>query len=330
MSDIHHGFEPDPARARALDGRMHAELAASLEHVRDRCRGVVRFDEAAIGALIDELEGGARHPARTFGEYHRLVEALLDGDHAAAEARFEALARARPREPGTRVGPLHDPAGCERCALLHETLTSDPDTEVDFRPPPDDVAAAFEARYRRGAELMERALPALAGEVAGIVHEVVAVVGDPASETRFDGGSHFRLWGALFLDAESHATGEAIVEAVAHESAHGLLFGFSVEEPLVLDGDEAVWRSPLRPDPRPMDGIYHATFVSARMHWAMSRLLESGALSEEGRDRARAARDRDRAAFEDGYRVVTENGSLSAHGAGLLRGARDWMDAASP
>lgn len=325
---LHFGFEPDPDRARALDRRMRAELASSLAHLRERSDGVVPFDDEAIVRRIGGLHGD--HPAspRIFGEYYRLADALFAGDLAGAEEGFARLASEEPATADHRLGPLHPPSTCRRCALYHALMTGSEDTDVDFRPPPADVSAGFVRRYREGMALMERAAPDLAAEVASIVHEVVGVVGDPEAETRFDGGSHYRLWGALFLDAEAHSTPEAVAVAVAHESAHALLFGFCVEEPLVHDDGTILYDSPLRPDPRPMDGVYHATFVAARMHLARSRLSGSGRLPAGSRKRVRASLERERERFEAGHRIVAAHARLSPHGAGLMRAARAYMDAA--
>lgn len=77
-----------------------------------------------------------------------------------------------------------------------------------------------------------------------------------------------------------------------------------------------------------MDGIYHATYVSARMHWAMSRLLETDLLEGNARDEAIEARDADAVNFEKGLGVIDEHGRLSPVGEGLLEGAREYLAAA--
>jgi hypothetical protein len=52
-----------------------------------------------------------------------------------------------------------------------------------------------------------------------------------------------------------------MVQMLAHESSHNLLFGFSADESLVENSPEELFPSPLRMDPRPMDGICHATLA---------------------------------------------------------------------
>jgi len=52
-----------------------------------------------------------------------------------------------------------------------------------------------------------------------------------------------------------------MVQMLAHESAHDLLSAFAQQRPLVETRRTKLYPSPLRVDPRPMEGIYHATFV---------------------------------------------------------------------
>jgi HEXXH motif-containing protein len=119
-----------------------------------------------------------------------------------------------------------------------------------------------------------------------------------------------------------------MMEAIAHESAHSLLFGLCTHEPLVDNDDEPVFASPLRADRRPMDGVYHATFVCARMHLAMTRLLESGLLDADGRAAAIAELEADRRNFEAGDSVIRQHGVLTPLGQDVLEGARQYMASA--
>jgi HEXXH motif-containing protein len=114
--------------------------------------------------------------------------------------------------------------------------------------------------------LIEQADPLLSEEIRALVSEIVLASGsmDKNSMT-FDGASSFMLWGGILLNAERKGGALEMAQMLAHESSHGLLYGMAVEEPLVLNGDEERYPAPLRKDSRPMEGIYHATYVSARM-----------------------------------------------------------------
>lgn len=326
MRTIH--FEPDAARARALDARMHRELAASVLHLSEQSAGIVAHDRAAIEAFASGIDAGARHAPLVFADYYDCLGALLDDDHDGASAAFARLAAAVPVAAGLRVDPLGDPTTCSRSRRMVDLLLEEPGATTAMRPPPAATAAAFSERFHAGLGLLERAFPELALEFRALVREVVPFVGDPSLPMQIDGGSHYRLWGALYLNADFHTTPQAIVEVLAHESAHSLLFGFCTHRPLVRNDDEERFASPLRREPRPMDGLYHATFVSARMHLAMTRLLESGLLDATAAAEVREARESDAANFAAGHVTVRAHGDLTPLGRRLLDGARDYMLAA--
>jgi HEXXH motif-containing protein len=191
--------------------------------------------------------------------------------------------------------------------------------------PSNKLAHQFSRRIVSGFKLIQLAMPELAEEFKVLVNDIVMVVGDAKSDYQFDGGSSYFLWGTLFLNARSHQTDIAMVEVLAHESAHMLLYACSIDEPLVLNPDEDLFPSPLRVDLRPMDGIYHATFVSARMYWAMQSLIESRILSSGDLIAAKKARDEDLKNFWAGYKVVSEHAELSASGKIIMRKAVDYM-----
>ena len=323
------GFAPDARRAHALDCAMHRELGASLEHVVERFRAHAPDTDTPVDALLERLAAGCPHSPALFGRYYDLVLLLLDGETARAEALLRRMSREEPVEAGQQVGGLGPPEASERDRLYRDRMMDGMREGLSLHPPSAAVAEDFVRRYREGFDLLRKGAPELAAEVSAIVRDVVGVVGGPDDSGEFHGSSHYQLWGALFLNAKLHRTRVAMAEVIAHESAHSLLFGFCTREPLVLNDDAELYPSPLRADPRPMDGIYHATFVSARMHWAMARLLASGQLTEPEAREAHAAMAEDVRNFRAGYGVVEEHGRLTGHGERLMAGARDYMERAA-
>jgi len=204
-------------------------------------------------------------------------------------------------------------------------MTGDAGPGIGFAPPSASEDRAFDAAVRDGLDLMRRASAALWCEFHGLVRHVLSVRNRPGAGMHFDGGSHYQLWGALFLSVRPDITPDAMVEVLAHESAHSLLFGLCIDEALVENPDDELYPSPLRVDPRPMDGIYHATFVSARMHWAMSCLLASGLLDADAVLRVTRARDADRTHFLAGHAVVARHGRLTPTGSALMDAALAYM-----
>lgn len=325
---IDFAFEPNPARARKLDARMHVELAASLEHIIDKVSDEISFDETGMRALVRRLREGMRVSPFTFAAYYDLVCALLDENESNTQQAFAELTSAVAFEDVMRIDRLGDPALGDLNERIISIMGAGENTDIGFEPPSVETAAAFRTRLDAGFALLDEALPQLAGEIHAIVRHLIIAGSDLTKKYQFDGASHFQLWGALFLNANFHEDRIAVVEVLAHECSHSLLFGFCTHEPLVRNRDEELYTSPLRVDPRPMDGIFHATFVSARMHWAMSRLAQSPSLTVEEKERAREAAEADFINFGKGYGVVAEHGILTTVGDNLMKNAKIYMDAA--
>jgi HEXXH motif-containing protein len=311
---------------------MHLELAASLSYLQERLQAqsseVPWLDPLQLQPPQVLIHEGKRLAPLTFVAYYDLTAALMAGDEAMVRRSLDELEQAQPAPQSQVHRPLRCPDGCARSARYVELLCGDSNDDIGLKPLTAERADAFQARFERGMQLMRSAFPELAGEVDAIVHEVVAIGKDPDKAMQMDGASHYQLWGALFLNADFHHTDVAMMEVIAHESAHSLLFGLCTQEPLVDNDDEPVFASPLRADRRPMDGIYHATFVSARMHLAMTRLLESGLLDDDDHATAIAAIEADRLNFEAGDSVIREYGVLTRLGREVMEGARQYMAAA--
>lgn len=117
------------------------------------------------------------------------------------------------------------------------------------------------------------ACPALHEEVHIIVRDIVLSRPDGTNRINYGGASSFALWGALTINTETHHEWTQFYRQIVHEAAHNLLFAIARDGPLI-ENDPAERRgSPLRADPRPMDGIFHAAFVSAREALACDTLL---------------------------------------------------------
>ena len=113
----------------------------------------------------------------------------------------------------------------------------------------------------------------------------MVVLGAPRSADStdlFNGASTFFLWGASLLNANLRRSSISILDLLVHESSHVLLFGLSADGGLTTNSGRERYDFPVRKDKRPIDGIFHACFVSTRVHLAMERLVSSGVLDEEG------------------------------------------------
>jgi hypothetical protein len=329
--DISEPFEPDASRAQALDRNLRTRMAESIEHVADQSRGVFAVNEAKVRILTSALRGERRFPPTTFALYYDLVDAVVEDRLDEAERCFDAILGEKPIERRLDCVVLDDatlgPGMAARYGRMMDTDAANPHR---FFAPPAEQSANFRPLLDESLSLMRRGCPRVYAEFTELVDQIVLSGGtNLANGEDFLAGSSFTLWGALFLNPAASRTALSLLQTLAHEAAHSLLFGIQISGALVLNPDEERFTSPLRVDLRPMDGVYHATFVCARMHFALKELLASGLLNGEEADHAHAAAARDRGHFLEGLLTVKKHGRLSPAGQAVIAGAEAYMGRAA-
>jgi HEXXH motif-containing protein len=314
-------FTPDGSKAAFLYARMIERLAKSVEEISQGCSPHIEFEES-IARLPRRIRASSRVAPEIYCIYFDLLQAARRDD-LDASARFL-------REMDSRIdAPL--PSFYRRWGALPEStarryltyLNVDPTTQVNFNTL--SLSKFEDARHLADDAfgVLERVAPDIAAEIRSLITEIVFVA--PNESNSFGGATSFFCWGALFLNADRHRTLAAMIDGLAHESAHAHLFSLSLGDSFVENPDNELHRSPLRRDPRPLDGIFHATYVSARMHYAQNRLIEGGLLSrKEGID-ARNAMKASSAAFSDGFKALSDYASLTPLGRRVMDAARSYM-----
>jgi len=116
---------------------------------------------------------------------------------------------------------------------------------------------------------------------------------------------------------------------LAHEEGHLALFAIARDEPLVLNATDPVYASPVRDDPRPIDGIYHTAFVAAREARAHDRLLEwheqTGALSDSDAKLVSESLEVSVISFWQSFEVLEKFAEYSSLGSAIMDELRDYM-----
>jgi hypothetical protein len=327
MLDLY-SFPPNEIRGRAVDRLIREGFAGSIATVFDALAS--EFDVPSCEALVEEIRRSPVSPG-VYGIYTELVESVYHGEMEHACRLAGVLS-----EPGFGTLPVpqivtlsDDDLGEGQSDRYRRFVDEDPDLGASL--PPLSKAAFSEAKSRVEAafDLLDAAAPEAAGEVRSLAREIV-LVGNPVDdEIAFNGASSFHLWGAIFLNTDSYVGRVEIAEALAHESAHALLFGFAGGQTLARNDPDSRYNSPIRSDPRPMDGIVHATFVLARMHYVISRMLGSNLLTMTERELAAQALARNVSRFAEGICVIDQYALLTPAGAAAIRGAQEYMERAS-
>ncbi|MCT0201174.1 HEXXH motif-containing putative peptide modification protein [Synechococcus sp. CS-603] len=314
-------FAPDHQRARQLDRAVRRSVADSLVYLAEVSAEYLMLDSAPSDNLVRGLRQGVRFGPAPFGLYAQFVHKLVDGDRKAATALWKRLGESHVPIETMQVIGLDDPALAPDISIYTALMGEGDEDALLILPPQPERVPSFLNDLDAALKLLNRICPDLAGEIDALVTQLVMVSGTKGGATTFDGGSCYMLWGGLFINIDRPRSILELLEVLVHEAAHMLLYGFTIEEPLVTNPDEDLYPSPLRIDSRPMDGIFHATWVSARMYWAMETLLASGVLDAASRAEALKAQVEDRRNFDAGMEVVQKHGQLTMTGRALMESA---------
>ena len=302
---------------------MRFRLADTLDYVFGQVGGTIAVEPADARQLTESIRATKQSP-HIFGAYYDLVFAIegdnIDGARELAAELFEHSPQA-----GTSITRIDERAEREEDRYRRLFLA---DLHVEL--PDDALMMDCRRRFDEAFALLDAGFPEMAAEIRELLREIVVAAGPEDSKALiFDGASCYMLWGAILLNARGQKTVLDTAQALAHESGHNLLFGFSSSGPLVENADDELFSSPLRKDPRPMDGVFHATYVVARMHQTLSRLLASGVLNAEQTAAAKADLAAHARNFAIGDAVVHEGGRLTEVGRETIEAARAYMASAA-
>lgn len=321
-------FPPSTESGLAARRGVQQRLAESLAHTFEQAAPAVAFDRQRGEAIVRALGDGVRFGPRLVALYFDLVQAIQRNDRDALPAAFARLLAETPiagQDPRLVVFGGEGMTAAEQ-TLIGNQFSSDGLDGATFGPLPPDLASAAKTRFAEALQLLVDAAPATYAEMKAVIAEIV-LTGSVAGRSghRFRASSSLQYWGAIVINAVEKKSLLEICESLAHESAHNALFGFSPRHFFVLNRDDERHVSPLREDPRPLDGIFHAVFVLARMHHAVSELLRSGRLTADQREEAQAMLRTDLRAFAEGRQVLESHARFTDDGREILAAAADYM-----
>jgi hypothetical protein len=318
-------FPCDPERGRLLYDAVKERLAESFRQIASACASVTEIDDARFTAFLDSLARSRKISPRFFAIYYEILVAADEDDVDAVSSLFAQLVSEDAVEAVPSYNLTDADLGPGNSARYARWADMDPENPISLAPLNSAEFARIASVTRDAFGLMDACAPEVSGEIRSLLAEIVFASGGVGETLMFHGISSFYLWGTVILNAEGHKTTLEVIQTLAHESSHMHLFAVALDSPLVRNPEDERYHSPLRVDPRPMDGIYHATYVTARMHYVLTRLIASGALSAAQLEEAKTACGNHVKSFREGYESVSSQGVLTDLGRDLMSRAHDYM-----
>ena len=161
-------------------------------------------------------------------------------------------------------------------------------------------------------------MPELRAEIDLFLHQVVPVGFDAHSHLS---ASYQEIIGTVYMTLHPHQM--TMVEATIHEFQHNKLHALLELDPLLDNAFHPLYSSPVRPDPRPLQGVLlavHAFVPVARLYQLMREAGHPGTNSHDFQRRYAQIV----AGNHEGASVLLEHGQPTPIGAGLLDEVRRW------
>jgi len=328
MTESRNYFLPSVENGLQARAAIHKRLRESLAHIFEQCAGHVDIDQARAETLLQRTTIGERLPPALFGHYFRLVEVIENGSLEHVQQAVDTLLTnaSGPEVLPMRIRPLNRQAftAGEEADLRREFVSDSLHDEQICHLDDHGLASTLD-QFDRALAILRAHAPLTYGEIDALVCEFVPALGCAYEGMEFDGCSSLELWGTVLVNAKLPRTDLQLCEAITHESGHNALFAMAPVNFHVKNDPEALYKSPLRRDPRPVNGIYHATFVLARMCFAMQEIAASEAAGVAMREEARQLAKSSAGLFADGYEVLEKHAQYTPEGRNIMRDTAQYM-----
>lgn len=283
--------------------------------------GIARRLGGALDHLVGDVLGQSLPPRwSTAPAAHALQDlmrlAAIEGDIDAIRDLYtrHAAVLAKPDSTGQRVLSWGDGMTASETELLQHAFSDDIGLTGQLVPAAPEVAERLARDVVRIHRSLTEALPLWGAEFAALVREVLLA---RSGADGFAGASAFSGWGAILVNPQRQQDDLTLLMTLIHESSHLKLFIAYLDDEIVLNDPNARYSSPLRREGRPMNGLFHAAFVLARMVCLLTDLRRVGfdGLSDA---QLAATSARLRQQFAEAYAVIATEGQLTERGQAIM------------
>lgn len=269
---------PDGGRMPALRTAVNYNLRRDLLDQAEIAAKVLPDTAGRVRPLIEDLDVTRRVDPMVFTCHHQLATGLRSQDVARVATALGALCRLMEGCPYSDTfsvrSVIWDAVDAELLAFL-----CGPEGPRSAKGEYPEVWTPHHDDLKRGATWADQSLLLLAELDPQLQAEFDALVGCLRlfRGRAARGMTSVRCFGLMLLRMPDPGpeAGEPLMyflDHVTHETSHLVLHTLMNVDPLITNGHAERFDAPIRPDPRPLYGIYHATFVLSRITRVLARL----------------------------------------------------------
>ena len=302
------------------------------ESLRELHRVLDVADDLRTGLLAaaKHLESGGRLAPDAYDKYFRILRSVqIEEGEPIDDLLADLAASPLPDGSGIAIRMLgFEEFGRTGIRVARGHFASDSLLHTQMKAVPASAHVRMRRRLKDALSIIQSYAPNAWLDVSRITTEIIAAYGASRGYMTFDGCSSLERYGSILVNIRRKRTPLVLAETLVHESAHSLLFALSCNDNRVLNPPTERHKSPLRIDPRPLDGIYHAVFVLARMHGFLAEVAQNPFAPTLLRNEAESLLEDRETAFMDGRAVLLEHAKLTEIGRDLLEDAYDRVQSA--
>jgi hypothetical protein len=266
-------YPGDDAAKKARNFYSH-RMKESIAYLLQECSTKLGLQDSKVELVLSEIQTIERISPELHYCHHILQSAMRSQDIIGAKAAFfkiiDIICDTYSQPEWLLVSsidrsPWEDFARAEAIRLAKEDLgiigEVDPLSESDLSSAKDSVSAALYTIARYDPGMFDE------------IHEHIRIIKLFRGKAAM-GLTDVRIMGAMLIGLPLHDINPVLyfLENIVHETSHIHLNCLMAMDPLILNSPDERFASPLRPDQRPMAGVLHATYVSARISQTFSKL----------------------------------------------------------
>ncbi len=278
LGPVNFDAAPSGAQTEFLRYRVNQNLVLDLSRQIEVAEKVLPGTARRAGVRLNELDSTRRINPEIFTCHFQIADGIRRQDAGRVASGLGALTgliNSAPYAEHFSVGPLrHDRTEAEIFDFLcgPEGPRSPRGEFPEMWVPHNNDVAAGQKWVNESLLVLDDLDNDLATEFGELTAELRLFRGRAAR-----GITSVRSFGLILLRLPDLGQESAepllyFLDYIAHETSHMVLHTLMNIEPLVIDGYDMRYSAPIRPDHRPLYGIYHATFVLSRITRVLARL----------------------------------------------------------
>jgi hypothetical protein len=259
---------PNLTLAQQLNRKVEAQLKESLTHLFEISEDFIDEPLRAFKNKIKDLTVNPLYYALNF-EWLTALEQDNIGSLRQCVNLLTQPGLATPLEPYLTFESQQIPHFFEE--LFQQQTQLYVPIGLDYKKPSPQAFRSSIQIIEQAKAVLKETVPEILDEHQTFVKSILII-----DRVNYGSGTSFTFFGLISTHSfpETASLLKAI-EMLVHETAHLYIFGLSSFDALTLNPPTQLFKAPFREDPRPMMGIYHATFVLGRLLYVFDKLEKS-------------------------------------------------------